>query len=75
MATKGELTVGKLRDYLSAFSDDTKVVLGREGEDKVHKDCWANTYYPPEHDCTVWVVIDPGKHWIERDEQETAEPN
>ncbi len=63
MATRGELTVGKLKEFLGAFRDDTKVVLGQEGTDEVHEQCWANSYYPPEHSCTTWVIIDPGKHW------------
>ena len=63
MATHGELTVGKLKKYLEAFSDDTKVVLGKEGDNEVHRECWANTYYPPDKDCVVWVIIDPGQHW------------
>tara|TARA_R110000851_G_scaffold260619_1_gene413168 strand:+ start:228 stop:419 length:192 start_codon:yes stop_codon:yes gene_type:complete len=63
MATDGELTVGKLKRYLDAFTDDTKVVLGQKGTDEVLRDCWANSYYPPDKDCEMWVVIDNGQHW------------
>jgi len=63
MATYGELTVGKLKKYLEAFEDDTKIVLGQKDTDEVGKECWANTYYPPDEPCTVCVVIDHGQHW------------
>lgn len=63
MATQGELTVGKLKQYLSAFPDDTKIVLGNKDSGEVSLDCWANTYYPPDKEFTVWVVIDHGTHW------------
>lgn len=64
MATSGELTVGKLKNFLDGFPDDTKVVLGQQGTGKILKDCWANTYYPPGQNKT-WVIIDPGHHELE----------
>jgi hypothetical protein len=67
MATKGELTTGTLIRYLQAFSPTTKVVLGQKGTSDVGRDCWANTYYPPENPMALEVVIDHGKHWCERD--------
>ena len=63
MATHGELTTGKLIDFLKAFPSDTKVVLGQKDTDEVGLECWANTYYPPTKECTQWVVIDHGQHW------------
>jgi hypothetical protein len=67
MATQGELTVGKLKEYLNCYPDNTKVVLGQKGTDEVLKECWANSYYPRQADETeedrVWVVIDAGQHW------------
>lgn len=64
MATHGELTVKKLKQFLAAFSDDTKVVLGSHGGPAgVIDECHANTYYPPNNpEKGPWVIIDPGKN-------------
>lgn len=61
MATHGELTVGKLKHFLNAFSDETKVVMGQPGKAESTCGCHANTYYPPEQE-EEWplVVIDAG---------------
>lgn len=60
MSTHGELTVGKLKKYLNCFSDDTKVVVGNKCSSEVSLDAHANTYYPPDKEFTVYVVIDHG---------------
>lgn len=62
MSTHGELTVGKLKQYLNCFPDDTKIVVGNKDASEVSYDCHANTYYPPDKDCTTWVVIDHGEN-------------
>ena len=64
MATYSELTVGKLKHFLSAFSDDTKVVVGCADKDVVLRECHANTYYPPDVDCDQWpwVILDAGEN-------------
>ena len=61
MATHGDLTVGKLKHYLSAYEDETRVVLGKDGTADVHWECHANSYYPPGRE-EEWplVVIDVG---------------
>lgn len=62
MATHGELTVGKLKQYLNCFPDDTKIVVGDKDSSDVSLDCHANTYYPPDKEFTTWVVIDHGEN-------------
>ena len=61
MATHGgELTVGQLRHFLSAFDEDTRVVLGRVGGG-VELRCHANTYYPPQLEKEwPYVILDVG---------------
>lgn len=52
------MTVGKLKEWLNAFSNDTPIVVGSPHGPRVHNPK-PNTYYPSHLEETVWVVIDP----------------
>jgi len=73
MATHGELTVGKLKRFLEAFEDNTKIVIGQKGTDEVLTTAMANTYCPPEEDHALWVIIDPREHWLYGEESNEKE--
>jgi hypothetical protein len=51
------MNVGELLKYLQMFSKETKVVVGNKEGHEV-SDIKPNTYYPPDEDEVLFVVID-----------------
>jgi len=52
------MTAEEAITFLSGFPPDTKVVLGSGSDSSEVYEARFNTYYPPKHPYTVWVVLD-----------------
>ena len=52
------LTIGELEKFIGAFEDKNIPVVMGKGGTEVYP-CWVNTYYSPDKQMTVQIVIDP----------------